>query len=234
MTEGYPQILVVDDDASHRLLIAGVLAKLGIEAHLTANPRDFLGKLKSSRIDLCLVDLNIGAPRDGYAIIQALRNVLGEDLPVIVVSSLNSRAAISHAMDLGADDFVVKPIETEMLAAKLSRFVETPELARARPHLLPVPGGGASASLELALEIRDVDEFGIVVSSEHSLNRGSVFHLEGQLPEEISKSRKPLLLTVLSSSPGSEMGSHLSFLEFDYTNEELMSNVRSWLVQYGK
>ena len=224
-----PLVLSVDDDPSHNIIVSAVLKKFGVQAQVTASSADFLGALKTASPDLCLIDLNIEQPGVGFSIIKAVRKVLGSELPIIVVSGLADHAAITHAMEVGANDFVTKPIDKDIFAAKLNRFLKTDALLDTRKSLLPVPEGGAVASIEMPVRVLEIDELGIKILSAHILPKGSALHLDGTLIHEVCGSAQAQLLSVTSTWLNTDGKSYVAFLEFDQTKADLMASVRRWL-----
>ncbi|MBI3557650.1 MAG: response regulator [Deltaproteobacteria bacterium] len=170
-----PLALLVDDDPAHNKILSAVLKKLGITSIVTTNAKEFLARLKEVKPTICLVDLNIDELGVGYTLIKAVRKVLGTSMPIIVLSGQSDRQAIAHALEVGANDFIAKPLDRAILASKLTRYMMTEELLSSQSAFFPVPEGGSDANIELEFELREVDEFGIRLSSRHLLNKGSVF-----------------------------------------------------------
>ena len=118
-----PLILVIEDDASQRLLLARVLQYEGYRVEAAADGESGLRAVFESQPDLVLLDLNL--PRiDGFEICRQLRaDPLTATLPVIVLTAHTSLDDMVAALDAGADDFVAKPFQQmELLARMRSAF----------------------------------------------------------------------------------------------------------------
>ena len=226
-----PLALIVDDDPDHNKIVSVVLKKLGVAALTTSSAKEFLAKLKEVQPDLCLVDLNIDDLGIGFTIIKAIRKVLGNQLPIMVLSGQSDSKAITHALEVGANDFITKPLDRDILATKLTRYVKTDELLGTQGQLFPVPEGGAAATIELELDIAEVDEFGVKLIGKHLLNKGSVYHLDSALLHRITGLAQPHLLTITSTSLSDEGDAYIAFAEFDIQDKDLMANVRRWLAR---
>ena len=226
-----PLALIIDDDEDFNKILKVFLAKLGLKVETTASPADFLKKLKTAKPSICLIDLNIGELGVGYTIIKAVRSVLGPDLPLLVVSSLSDRQSIAHALELGANDFIVKPVQAKVLSAKLARFVDSEELKDSKQPFIRAPLGGVPAHLDIDMLITDVDEFGVRVLSPHLLVKGTVVYLDNDLVQQITCRAQPVLMTVTSTWVESDQKRYGVALEFDQTDEQLKESVRRWLVE---
>ena len=223
-----PFALVVEDDEMQSRLIAAVLRKLGITSEILRTAREFVQRLKETRPDFCLVDLNIEKLGIGFTVIEAVRKVLGGGPTLIVVSGNSDSEAIAHAIELGANDYLVKPIDTEILASKIAQYVSTPQLLNARSPLANVPGNGMKAKFALELDIRQIDEFGIQLRSSHLLVKGTTVPLSSSIFKEFLGLEGPLAVTIMSTSaePDGFFGIEA---EFDRKDEHLLVAVRKWL-----
>ncbi|MBS3764666.1 MAG: response regulator [Planctomycetes bacterium] len=103
-------ILVVDDEERNRILLSERLGQLGYESEGAADGYEALAKLKLG-FDLVFLDAKMSG-LDGYEVLDRIRN--GEhssDIPVVMVTGLDSATDRERAESLGADDFIAKPID---------------------------------------------------------------------------------------------------------------------------
>ncbi len=111
-----PQLLVVDDDADIRTLLAEQLARAGFVVSTAANGAEMRQVLASERIDLIILDLNL--PReDGLTLCRDLRSRSG--LPVIMLTARSSPVDRIVGLEMGADDYITKPFEPRELIARI-------------------------------------------------------------------------------------------------------------------
>lgn len=109
------KILVADDIPLNIMLIEKMLARFKFNIIKASNGVDALQKVEEHHPTLLLLDLMM-PQMDGYQALEELRKTVSrEELPVIVLSALNSNDDISRAMSLGADDFITKPVVMERL-----------------------------------------------------------------------------------------------------------------------
>jgi len=117
-TSGPPRILVADDDAQMRRLIRGVLQREGFEVAEAADGLDALELVERGGVDLLILDLDM--PRlDGLGVLEELRaQMRTATLPVIVLTAQHGDAE-EKALDLGAQDYLTKPVQTRSLTARV-------------------------------------------------------------------------------------------------------------------
>jgi len=120
-------VLVVDDEAAQRTVLAGFLRKRQLEA-VTAGGVDEAVQIVAGRvIDLVLTDLNMPG-KDGLTLIDSLRAV-NPELPVIVMTAFGTVASAVDAMKRGAADYLTKPIDLDELDVLVTRTLERRALA---------------------------------------------------------------------------------------------------------
>ena len=109
-------VLVVEDDAAVRRLIATALAMHGYHVEVAATGEAAILEAASHGPDLVLLDL--GLPDvDGIAVIKKLRS--WSNVPIIVISARIEEADKIEALDTGADDYLTKPFSLEELQARI-------------------------------------------------------------------------------------------------------------------
>ena len=112
----------------------------------------------------------------------------------------------------------------------ISRYTTTPQLLDARASLLPVPNGGAPATIDFDLEVQSIDEFGLKLIGSHLVSKGLALRMDGAFINEITGGFKDILVTV-TSTWAEESGLCGAIAEFDRTNDDLMTAIRRWLAE---
>jgi signal transduction histidine kinase len=112
------RLLVVDDVADNLFLIRTILEEEGYEIITTSNGHDALKIIESEPIDLVLLDVMMPV-MDGYEVTRRIRAM--QDLPFIPILLITAydRANAVKGLDLGADEFIRKPIEADELLARV-------------------------------------------------------------------------------------------------------------------
>jgi two-component system chemotaxis response regulator CheY len=115
-----PQVLIVDDLPSTRLLLTDMVQEMGFtEVEVAADGREALNKLRAHGAKLVICDHSMRG-MTGLELLAALRDspTLG-DIPVIMLSSNRDTPIIESALELGAADYMVKPISFKLLKMKI-------------------------------------------------------------------------------------------------------------------
>ncbi len=114
------QTLIVDDSRAARAMVKRMLDQLGIESCQAEHGEEALRRLRDGEAyDALLVDWNMPI-MDGLELVRALRmEKRFADLAVLMISSESDPRNIARALMAGADEYLVKPIDTGMLADKL-------------------------------------------------------------------------------------------------------------------
>lgn len=111
-----PKVLIVDDEPQIRLLLRATLARAGYGVAEAGTAREAINAKAIDKPDLILLDLGL-PDRDGLELISILRSEPRSAL--IVVSARDQTEQKVAALDLGADDYVTKPFDTEELLARV-------------------------------------------------------------------------------------------------------------------
>jgi two-component system chemotaxis response regulator CheY len=117
-------ILVVDDSAAMRSLLVSALETLGPLNIVQANNGfEALRMLPREHIDLVLTDINM-PDINGLELLSFMRNnPLYKDVPVVVISTEGSRKDIEKGLALGANEYLVKPFNPDLLLEIVKRFL---------------------------------------------------------------------------------------------------------------
>lgn len=143
-----PKILIVDDEPQIRLLLRATLTRAGYQVVEAGTALEALNAKAIDRPDLVLLDLGL-PDRDGLELAGLLRSDKGAR--VIVVSAREETEQKVAALDLGADDYVTKPFNTDELLARIRVALRQRVETEAERQLVEV--GGVSIDL-LKREVR--------------------------------------------------------------------------------
>jgi len=110
-------VLVVDDEVEMQRALRAGLRYHDFDVHAVGSGEEAVREAASWRPDVILLDLGLPGTLDGFAVLQALRP--STRAAVIVVSVMPGEKDKVRALDLGADDYVVKPFGTEELVARI-------------------------------------------------------------------------------------------------------------------
>ncbi len=123
-------ILIVDDEADIRELVAGVLADEGFETRVAANSQEALTALAERRPSLVILDIWLqGSAMDGIELLDAMK-ARDPALPVVMISGHGTLDTAVAAIKRGAYDYIEKPFQAEQLLLVVRRATETERLRR--------------------------------------------------------------------------------------------------------
>ena len=125
-------MLVVDDDEAVRVLLTRYLEMEGFQVDPVPDGASALGAIAVSSPDLVLLDLVMPA-QDGLDVLTRLRR--DSDVPVILLTARGSEADRILGLELGADDYVVKPFSPGELAARINSVLRRTRGRSAQPTL---------------------------------------------------------------------------------------------------
>ena len=114
-----PRVLVVDDEASIRDLLAKTLALAEYDVDLAPDGRSALERLRMIPYDLLITDLKMPGV-DGLTVIREARR-LKADLPVIIITGYSTEASAIDALNLGVSGYLTKPFRVPMVLAKAAK-----------------------------------------------------------------------------------------------------------------
>ncbi|HBT97823.1 MAG TPA: Fis family transcriptional regulator [Desulfobulbaceae bacterium] len=154
------RILIIDDEASIRDTLAGVLEDEGLTAVTATSAEEGLAILAEQKIDLILLDIWLGAGVDGLTVLDEIR--ARWPLPVIMISGHGTIETAVQATRKGAFDFIEKPLSYDKLILSISnglRFAQLEQENRLLRETVPPPvelAGNSEAITRVKEEIARV------------------------------------------------------------------------------
>ncbi|MBR9762148.1 MAG: response regulator transcription factor [Rhodobacteraceae bacterium] len=133
---GIARLLVVDDDEEMRLMLTDFLRRSGFHVTPAACGTEIEEALARGRIDLILLDVMLG-DESGVEICARLRR--DHEMPIILVSALSADHQRMAGYEVGADDYIAKPFNPELLLARVRAVLKR---ARRTPSLVYRRSGG--------------------------------------------------------------------------------------------
>jgi adenylate cyclase len=130
------RLLVVDDNKVNRLLFSRNLELMGHKVTTAENGRVALGLLKCEPFDLMLLDIEM-PEMDGFQVLGEMAKDLElRDFPVIVTSSLEGVENVVRCIELGAEDYLTKPVNPVLLKARIGASLEKKRLRDQQKELV--------------------------------------------------------------------------------------------------
>lgn len=134
--DGRARVLVVDDDAEMRALLADVLSDEGYAVEEEPNGAEALIRLRTNSFSAIVLDKNMPG-LSGLDLLPGLRTICPET-PVILITAFGDVSTYMDAMEKGAFEFIFKPFRMEELLRTLRRALPSGKRAASSPSS---PGG---------------------------------------------------------------------------------------------
>ncbi len=119
------KILLIDDDVAIAELMSMLLKTHGFEMSTASSGLEGIEYIKKNPANVVLLDLMM-PDMNGWDVCKAIRAF--SNIPVLVLSAISDPAVVARVLDAGADDFLVKPVPSNVLVAHIKKMVRQVDL----------------------------------------------------------------------------------------------------------
>ncbi len=124
------RLLIIDDNAMNRDMLARRLEHEGYYITTAAGGQQALELVGKERFNLILLDI-LMPDMDGYEVLEKLKsNDATKDIPVIMLTAVNEVESVKHCIDLGAEDYLIKPFNSVLLKSRIAATLLSKEKDR--------------------------------------------------------------------------------------------------------
>ncbi len=116
------QILLIDDDELILKVINRILTREGYEVKTATNGKDAMELIDQQKFDLLITDIMMPYSNGFEVISKFKQHPNAEGVPIIVISSVGTENAVREGLNIGADDYLRKPIMPDELLIRVRRF----------------------------------------------------------------------------------------------------------------
>ncbi len=117
------KILIVDDDPPIVELLKFTLESAGYRTAVAVDGDEALSKIETEKPDLVLLDIMLPT-KDGYSVLEELRGGRHKILPIVIISAKVQEVDISFGLELGANDYLTKPLDLDKLVKRVGELLE--------------------------------------------------------------------------------------------------------------
>ena len=221
------RILIVDDDYDTLRYCEGILAPKGHEVLITSEPAKALKMLETHTVDLVIVDI-VMPNITGFDFLKALKKIEKFKAPILMLTGRSAPKDVLTSLELGATDYLVKPIDHELLNAKVDTILgknssnKEIQFAQGSAHY--------EAQLNVSAVVTSISEMGVRLHTASYMERNTRTNIETPLFEEIGIAAGTPLRTV-SCKPIENDSQHRYevFLSFIGLDEASMQKIRRWV-----
>jgi len=122
------RLLVVDDNKVNRLLLGRGLEQQGHTVSFAENGRQALDLLRKQVFDIVLLDIQM-PEMDGYEVLEQItEDIQLRDIPVIMTTAMEELDSVVKCLELGAEDYLTKPVNSVLLRARVNASLEKKRL----------------------------------------------------------------------------------------------------------
>lgn len=116
------QILIVEDNKAIHHMLVYIVKKMGHSLDDVYFLKDAIDHVRTKNFDFILLDLNLP---DGYGadLLRVLRDELHSDTPVVILSAVQKELNIVDCLELGANDYLMKPFDPEDVRNVIQRMI---------------------------------------------------------------------------------------------------------------
>lgn len=115
------RVLVIDDDPAMTDLLGIILSSHQMEVKVVNDGQSGLNSLNNYSPNIIILDL-LMPEIDGWKVCRKIKQI--NNIPILVLSAVDSPAMIAEALDAGADDYLIKPVTSTSLIAHINNLVK--------------------------------------------------------------------------------------------------------------
>jgi CheY-like chemotaxis protein len=220
------RILIVDDQNSVLLTLEALLTKHMHSVVACKNATDAFQTFLDEPFDLVITDAVMPGRGDGYFLTQAIRRhpKLGKT-PVMLLTGKREKSDIQRGIEVGVNDYVVKPLDPELLIAKIEKILatkspESQQFAKASVNF--------TAEISSKTEVVLISELGLQLNSNIPLPVGKIWRLNSQLFAEIGIDPPPVRVDSCEKLKNQD-GFYKIEAHFVGATEKELAPIRLWI-----
>lgn len=220
------KILIVDDNEGVLKMVSSILQSRGHNTVSCLEPRDAIEKMQKEFFEVVITDIMMPGGVNGFDFVRTIRAEKNfESIPVIFLTGRRDRKDVEKAVQIGGDDYVIKPIDPDILISKVESLVmQSPR----RSENFVAGTVNQPATWDVATEILKVTEVGLEIRSTLPAMPGAKVKLRSPFFEKIDL--EPPFLRVISCDPIlGEEGKFSLKVHFVGLGEREMSVIRMWI-----
>ena len=220
-------ILIVDDDKVQLQALQASLQKAGYSVAVATDGLSAWDTLNRELFQLVICDINMPFGVSGFSLAKSVKDSEKlNTIPFIFISGRREKEDIQKAIELGAEDYLIKPIDYSILLAK----VESITNAKSKKYDFVETKTTFYASLNLEFTIIGISELGLTFSSNIPLPLNKKLYIESEIYEEIHIPR-PLLRVAICTPPKDPNDKYTIKATFVGLTEIEHQRIRRWAIE---
>jgi DNA-binding response OmpR family regulator len=221
------KILIVDDLKSILITLEAILQKEGYYVAACTNSIDALDRFGLEHFDLMITDAIMPAGANGYTLISTIRNgTRNKELPIIMLTGKREKADIERALSVGANDYIVKPIDPDILVSKVKSILQLNESKESNFAAALV---SAQATVTLKTEIISISESEIKFVTNYQLTTGQLYRFTSDFFKNFDIDTVNTRITECAKSTDTASNTFSISAQFIGLSDNELSKIRLWV-----
>ncbi len=218
-------ILVVDDDELILKVAKAVLQKAGHAVSVAKDGHAALELLEQELFDMVITDANMPNGVSGFILAANIRkNERINNIPIMFLTGRKDKIDVARALESGADDYVVKPIDPDIFVGKVASLLDRKKSSFSFAMTkLKAPG-----TWNLDFEIVALSEQGLNLVSKSNIPVNTKVRIDSELFEDMGIKPPLVRVTMCTQLPG--VPAYMVEASFVGVSETDLSHVRRWVI----
>ncbi len=172
------KILIVDDQKTILITLEAILKQQGYHVFAATNSIDAFDKFNNEHIDLVVTDAIMPLGSSGYTLISSIRSSeRNNQVPIIMLTGKREKADVEKALIAGTNDYIMKPIDPDILITKIKNLIEKSETDSASDSAFVQAPVNAIATILTKTEIISISEIEIKLISNIQTVPGQIYKI---------------------------------------------------------
>ncbi len=225
-------VIGIDSDISFHNILRSMLPTEEFDLTLCLTEQDFISKIKTSKYDLALINLRIDKnPLKGLEIICLIRSEedieINKNIPIVVLSTNDTSKIIANAIEVGANDFLSKPLSSTDIVTKIQALVLGNQAFAKKIDFGNTPAENLKIILSVKYALVAITEIGFIIKGTSFVSKGAKVKLNSKRLKEIFDVE---ILEVYSTGfVTEESGIYLTSFEIDPDKRDLLTKAKIWI-----
>lgn len=221
------KVLIVDDLKTILITLESILKKEGYFVSACLNAMDAIDRFNSEHFDLVITDAVMPVGGSGYSLISTIRSGnRNQDVPIVMLTGKREKADIEKAISLGASDYIVKPIDPDILMSKVRHILNKSE--ENKPEFIHA-AVRSEANIHFKTEIVSISESELIINTNIQLDPGQLYRISSDFFKQFEI--QFVNIRVIECSQIQDKPSHLYQVKAQFVglSDKELSKIRLWI-----
>jgi len=169
--------LVVDDDPAILKLVQGLLQLDNHQVTLSESALHAIQLIAQGSFDILLTDATM-PQHSGFDLVRSLKKrEIGQNLTIAMLTGRSEKSDIEQALELGVQDYIIKPIEPQLFLDKVNKLIERHKRKSGEATFEAPAPKAIAAELQHTVEVVQITDLGVRIRTPHPLTKGLQVHI---------------------------------------------------------